>query len=235
MKIKNKALRVVAVALFVAVELVLGILLQTVGGREADACRFSSVILCALFCLLFAERAPAYLLTQAALVCTVGADYFLVWSQPMVQLPAMLFFLVAQSAYAARLYWAEPAATRRRWQRWSVPVLGAVALAVTVIVLGQGVDALALVSMLYYTILVLNVVFAMGRYGANPLLAVGLLLFLFCDTAVGLSMMDAYLPIPPDALLYRVLRPGFDVAWACYLPSQVLITLSLAIKKQTTE
>ena len=205
--IKNKALRVAAIALFIAVELVLGILLQTVGGREADAFRMSSVILCALFCLLFAERSPAYLLTQGALVCTVCADYFLVWLQPMVQLPAMLFFLVAQSAYTVRLYLTDHSATRRRWQRWAVPVLGAAAVAVTAIVLGQGADALALVSMLYYAVLLLNVVFALCRFRGNPLLAVGLLLFLCCDTVVGFAMMDAYLPIPPRRACVSAAKP----------------------------
>ena len=64
---------------------------------------------------------------------------------------------------------------------------------------------------------------------AIALLAIGLVLFLCCDTVIGLNMAKTYLPIPSDALLYRVINPGFDLAWACYLPSQVLITLSLLV------
>ena len=235
MIIQNKTLRTAAVSLFVAVEATLGVLLQTVPGRAADACRFGSVILCCLFCLLFMQKSYLYLLTQLGLVCTVGADYFLVWSQPMVQLPAMLFFLVAQSAYAARLHLTDPSRARRRVQGWTILALGAVVLVITRLVLGTNTDALAVVSMLYYTVLVLNVVFAMTRIRSNPLLAIGLVLFLCCDTVIGLDMMDAYLPIPSDALLYRVIHPGFDLAWACYLPSQVLITLSLLVGTRKTK
>ena len=235
MIIQNKTLRTAAVSLFVAVEATLGVLLQTVPGRAADACRFGSVILCCLFCLLFMQKSYLYLLTQLGLVCTVGADYFLVWSQPMVQLPAMLFFLVAQSAYAARLHLMDPSRARRRVQGWTILALGAVVLVITRLVLGTNTDALAVVSMLYYTVLVLNVVFAMTRIRSNPLLAIGLVLFLCCDTVIGLDMMDAYLPIPSDALLYRVIHPGFDLAWACYLPSQVLITLSLLVGTRKTK
>lgn len=235
MIIQNRSLRTAVVALFVAVEATLGVLLQTLPGRAADACRFGAIILCCSFCLLFIRHSHAYILTQLALLCTVGADYFLVWSQPMVQLPAMLVFLAAQSAYAARLHLTDPCRARRRVQGWTILALGAVVLVITRLVLGTNTDALAVVSMLYYTVLVLNVVFAMTRIRSNPLLAIGLVLFLCCDTVIGLDMMDAYLPIPSDALLYRVIHPGFDLAWACYLPSQVLITLSLLVGTRKTK
>ena len=105
-------------------------------------------------------------------------------------------------------------------------------LMLTKLVLGANTDALAVVSMLYYSILVVNVIFAAMRSRSNPLLAVGLVLFLCCDTVIGLGMVDNYLRIPSDALMYRVIHPGFDLAWACYLPSQVLITLSLLLGAQ---
>ena len=229
MIIKNRSLRTAVVALFVAIEATLGVLLQTLPGRAADACRFSSIILCCLFCLLFMRRSHAYILTQSALLCTVGADYFLVWSQPRVHLPAMLFFLVAQSAYAARLHLSESSLPRRRAQSWLIFTSAAIVLVATRLVLGDNTDALAMVSMLYYTVLVLNVIFSTIRVRKNPLLAIGLVLFLCCDTVIGLNMAKTYLPIPSDALLYRVINPGFDLAWACYLPSQVLITLSLLV------
>ena len=94
---------------------------------------------------------------------------------------------------------------------------------------------LAVVSMMYYTILVVNVIFATIRTRSNPFLAIGLILFLCCDTVIGLHMMDSYLPIPQDSFLYRAIRPGFDLAWTCYLPSQVLITLSLMVGTRKTK
>ena len=114
-------------------------------------------------------------------------------------------------------------------------MLSAAVLIVTAAVLKQRTDALALVSMLYYANLILNVVFAFADFRKHALLSIGLLLFLFCDTVIGLSMLDGYLAIPQDALIYRFIHPGFDLAWACYLPSQVLITLSLLDKRKSIE
>ena len=227
MIIKNKFLRVAVVILFVAVEMTLGVLLQTAPGRTADVCRLGSVILCCLFCLLFMSRSRAYLLTQLAMICTVCADYLLVWVQPRAQLPAMLFFLVVQFSYATRLSCSDPLRPRRRVQWCTVVVLGTVVLLFTRLILGPNTDTLAQVSMLYYTVLVANVLFATIRIRSNPLLAIGLVLFLCCDTVIGLHMMGGYLPMRTDYALYRAVRPGFDLAWAFYLPSQVFITLSL--------
>ena len=232
---KNKKIRAVAVAAFVSVEIALGVLLQTLGGRAGGALRMSAVVLCCLFCGLFFERSADYMLTQTALICTVCADYFLVWSQPRVQLPAMIFFLVVQMVYFARLYLSDDSARRKRWQIVSRGMLSVASLMVTAAVLKQRTDALALISMLYYANLILNVVFALSDFRKQRLLSIGLLLFLCCDTVVGLGMLDGYITIPQDALVYRFIHPGFDLAWACYLPSQVLITLSLLDQGKPTK
>ena len=235
MVMKNRTLRAVAIGLFVAVEVTLGVLLQTIGGRAGDALRISAVVLCCLFCGLLFDRSADYMLTQMALICTVCADYFLVWSQPRVQLPAMIFFLAVQLAYFARLFLSDDSARRKRWQIVSRGTLSAAVLIVTAVVLKQRTDALALISMLYYANLMSNVVFAFADFRKHALLSIGLLLFLFCDTVIGLSMLDGYLAIPQDALVYRFIHPGFDLAWACYLPSQVLITQSLLDKRKSIE
>ena len=55
---------------------------------------------------------------------------------------------------------------------------------------------------------------------------VALVLFLLCDTVIGLQVMGAmYLPIAEGSFLHSLLNPGFDLAWAFYLPSQVLLAL----------
>lgn len=215
-----------ATALFVAIEIALGIALQVTSGRTVAACSFASVILACLFCTLFAKKSADYALTQAALVLTVCADYFLVWSEPQIHLPAMLFFLLAQLCYAARLY--HMADRKERRAQWiSRTALCLAVLIVTMSVLQEKTDALALVSMLYYANLILNLLFSCFRFRSRAFLAIGFLLFLLCDTVIGLDLMNAYLPIPEDALLYRIIRPGFNLAWMFYLPSQVLLALSL--------
>ena len=227
---KSPPFWITVTALYVCVQTALGIALQVSDGRVINTCQFGAIILACLCCAVLAERSREYAFTQIALVCTVCADYFLVWSQPIKQLPAMLFFLCAQTAYAARLYLLA-GKTERRVQLISRVALCAAIVGVTLVVLGQNADALAIVSMLYYAQLTLNVVFAFAKFRSRAVLAIGFLLFLLCDTVIGLDLINGYLPIPPDALLYKIIRPGFNLAWVFYLPSQVLLSLSLLTNK----
>ena len=226
----SKPFWITVTALYVCVQASLGVALQVTDGRVINACQFGAIILACLFCVVLAERSREYAFTQAALICTVCADYFLVWLQPMKQLPAMLFFLCAQTAYAARLYLLA-GKTERRVQLILRIGLSAAIVGITLAVLGKNADALAIVSMLYYAQLILNVVFAFVKLRSRAVLAMGFLLFLLCDTVIGLDLINGYLPIPPDALLYKIIRPGFNLAWVFYLPSQVLLSLSLLTNK----
>ena len=229
-KWKSKWVWIVMPTLYVCVQIVLGVALQVTHGRVINACQFGAIILACLFCAVLAQKSHEYAFTQLALVCTVCADYFLVWTQPMKQLPAMIFFLCAQTAYAARLYLLAEK-TERRVQLISRAALCAVIVVITLAVLEKNADALAIVSMLYYAQLILNVVFAFVKLRSRAILAIGFLLFLLCDTVIGLDLINGYLPIPPDALLYKIIRPGFNLAWVFYLPSQVLLSLSLLSQK----
>lgn len=219
--------RAVISSFFVTAEIALGILMQSASGRAFASLAFSSVILACLFALTWLSPSRKYILTQAALCCTVGADYFLVWRDPQVKLLAMIFFLAAQLLYAARLWDHEQRPRLRQWYLPARLLLSVLIIAVTAAVLRQSTDALALVSMTYYVNLILNLLFAISQFRARPLLAIGFFLFLCCDTVIGLEMLHLYFPISPDSHLYKLIRPGFNLAWAFYLPSQVLLALSL--------
>lgn len=215
-----------ACILFIVIEIALGIALQISSGRTIALFSFGAVILACLFCAVFADKSVEYALTQLALILTVCADYFLIWSVPQQKLPAMLFFLVAQSAYAARL-WFTADAQERKAQAISRGLLSAGIVILTFTIVKDATDALAIVSVLYYACLILNLFFSFFRFRSRALLAIGFALFLLCDTVIGLDLLNGYLPIPADALLYRIIRPGFNLAWVFYLPSQVLLALSL--------
>ena len=224
--IKNKTALAVSTALFLTVETLLGIRFQ-VNADYGAPLRYTTVILACLFCILFARRSCEYLLTQLALIMTVCADCFLVLPSQPLQLPGMLFFVPVQLAYAARLYLVEKAPNLRKWQIIARVLLSGVALIATVLVLGKSTDAVALLSLLYYTNLILNVVFACGQFRKQRVLALGLILFLCCDTVVGLSFLDGYFTVTQPSLLDRIIHPGFDLVWAFYLPSQMLLAVSL--------
>lgn len=225
--IRNKKLLLALCIAFIAVEAALGVLLQTSQASIPINLRYTAVILACLFFVVFAEKTPLYALTQIALIFTVCADYFLVYLPQMKQLPAMIFFSVVQAAYFLRLYLDDGNRTRRKIHL-AVRISASIAAPlITLAVLKNDCDALALVSMFYYANLALNAVFAFIAFGKEPLLAIGLLLFILCDTAVGLTFIERYIAIPADSFIHGVIHPGFDLAWAFYLPSQALIAISL--------
>lgn len=228
--IKNKRCFLALGAVFVATEAFLAVFLQCTSGASVRISSYLSVVLACLFCVTFANRTASYFFTQAALLCTVGADYFLVLIEERQQLPAMIFFLFAQTFYFLRLYFEDNDKVRRIVH---FAVRGGSALAVlllTTVVLGEKADAVALVSMVYYVFLILNTVFSFLQNGARSLFSWGLVLFVLCDTVVGLSCIGPYLTIPADSVIHVLLNPGFNLAWVFYLPSQVCLALSLIAK-----
>ena len=225
--IKNKKLLLWLSVAFLCIMAVLGVLLQVAQGSIPFNLRYTAIVLACVFCILFAKTSFSYLFTQLALVFTLRADYYLVYLDDIQQLPAMLCFSVVQIAYFLRLYREDRSKTRRLIHVILRASLSVAAIAVTLAVLGKNCDALALVSMFYYVNLILNAIFACMDFKKNPIFAIGLILFILCDTVIGLSLIDTYLPIPEGSVMYKIISPGFDLAWAFYLPSQALLAISL--------
>lgn len=232
--IKNEKLLLSLSIAFLTVEAILGVLLQAAQDVISLNLRYTAVVLACLFTFLFAEKSRSYLLTQVALVATVFADYFLVLRTDMRQLPAMLFFAAAHIAYFLRLFFEDGRKTHRYTRLIVHAALSLIASVVTLAVLGEACDALAIVSIFCYVNLILNIVFSCLTFKQNALLSIGLILFLLCDTVIGLIFIKAYLPIPPDSFLYTIILPSFDLAWAFYLPSQALLAISLLPKRLKT-
>lgn len=229
--IKHKKLLLSLTAAFLVCEATLGVLLQTAQNKIPFNLRYTAVILAFLFFFIFAERSLSFLFTAIALLTTVGADYFLVYLPEIRQLPAMIFFSFTQIAYFLRLFCEDTDENRKKLHLTLRLLLSFVALILTATVLGKNTDALSLVSIFYYTNLLLNTVFACLSGKKNPLFAAGLILFVLCDTVIGLIFVKNYLPLSPDSFIYSILYPGFDLAWAFYLPSQALLAISLLPKR----
>ena len=225
--IKNKKLLLGLSVAFLCIMAVLGVLLQTAQEAIPINLRYTAITLACLCCFLFAQTSYSFLFTQLALIFTLVADYYLVYLQDVQQLPAMLSFSVVQIAYFLRLYFEDENKTRRKVHLVLRAALSVAAIVVTLAVLGKACDAVAVVSMFYYANLILNAIFACISFSKNPLLAIGLVLFILCDTVIGLSQIDTYLPVAKDSLMYRIIFPSFDLAWAFYLPSQALLAVSL--------
>lgn len=211
---------------FLICEAVLYYFILTAGGEILRLCSYGAIGLCVLYCLLQGKNGQSLL--QIGLLLTAAADFCLVICQPIQRLWGMVFFLGTQSCYALflhgrmrhRLFWVI---------RLSVTVL---ALTVTSLVLGDDCDALALVSLAYYANLIFNLIMAAVNWRKHLMFAVALILFLLCDTVIGLQVAgDLYLPIREGSGLYQLLYSGFNLSWLFYLPSQVMIALLAGRKK----
>ena len=204
---------------FVIIQMILYTVILTSGGKLQVWSEYASIVLCFLFALLHFK--DGFII--AGLAMTLCADYCLVICDPMQQLWGMVFFLAAQIFYAVKLH--------RRDLPWGFlaarVALTAAVMAVAWVILGDNADALALVSMAYYVNLIWNMVCAFTRFQDQRLLAIGFVLFILCDTVIGLQVAaGGYLPIAEGSLIYKIIFSGFHLSWFFYLPSQVLIALS---------
>ena len=208
--------------MFLLAELILYILILTTGGTFLRYCCFSAIVLCFLYALCHFKCGSKLII--GALACTVVADYFLVLCSPIEQLWGMLFFLAAQLQYAVLLH----RTYARKWVLYVRLALTVAAVTITCLVLRENTDALALISMCYYANLITNILTAFLQFKRCRLLSIGFVLFLLCDTVIGLqSASGVYRPIHEDSLIYRIIFMDFFLSWFFYLPSQVLIALSV--------
>ena len=207
--------------LFLAISAVLYYFILTSGGNLLIATEYSAIVLCFLFALLHLKNKRWFIL--GGLACTLGADFCLVVCSPIQQLWGMVFFLGAQSLYAAMLH----KTCKSKIFLWIRLGLTAAAIAITVLVLKDKTDPLALVSICYYINLIFNIVVAFAQFQTYKLLSIGLIFFLLCDTVIGLQVAaGGYLPIAEGGALHNLIFAPFNLAWLFYLPSQVLIALS---------
>lgn len=217
----KKQKRDILTVCFLVIECILYYFVLTSGGNTFTITAYSGIILCFLFALICSGKSN--LLMVAGLACTVGADFFLVVCSPIQQLWGMVFFSATQTFYAVKLHLSHK---NRAILLIRLLLIAAIEL-VAVLILGDNVDALAIVSVCYYANLFVNIVAAFTQWRGNKLLPIGLVAFILCDTVIGLQVAaGGYLPIPEGSALHNFLFMDFNLSWFFYLPSQVLIALS---------
>ena len=224
---QKKILLICAGAVYLSLQTVLGVLVQLTEGRTLVIISYACIVINAVFAIFLNTGRASATLTHAGLLFTLFADYFLVYSENKLMLPAMVFFNLTQLCYGARLLLLAEDKKQRIVQlalRGAVMTLGAL---LPVIVLGSDADALAIISIMYFANLLLNAGIAVSAFRRSPFLAVGLLLFIGCDIFVGFGALHMYLPITEGTFAYFLAYPPFNAAWLFYVPSQALITLSM--------
>lgn len=226
--VKSKKILVISSILFMLFEISLGFYREMGHVERFRELSFFIIVFACLFCFLYAENSKNYYFTQAALILTVCADFYLVLIEPRKQLPAMFFFSGTQIFYFLRIYFSDNNKKRRKVHLITRIVLSVCSMVVPFFVLGDKTDMLSIVSVFYYANLITNIVFSFLNFKKLPILAIGLVMFLCCDTLIGLDVLvHSYFQVRTRTLLDMILYPGFDLAWAFYIPSQALLSMSL--------
>ena len=168
-------------------------------------------------------------LVRLGFLFTLGADYCLVILNPAQQLVGVSIFIGAQLCYAA--YIAVLSYERKRGlfkpQLYIRAAVTVIAVLAAIAVLGDNTDALAIVSVVYFSQLACNLVFSL----LTPRLAlfsVGLVFFVLCDLSIGFDNLALnYLGATEGSFLHFITSIDVNRAWIFYPFSQVLIAVSL--------
>lgn len=194
--------------------------------------RFSTVAIATVFGWIFLDKKP-YFAICAALTFTCIADFLLEIVQPPERSAATTCFLVAQFIYASYIC---SFAFNSLETIIHLSIRGVLTIAAGVIVfkvLKEKADYLALVSVVYFANLVLNIVFSFIHIKDHPLAAIGFLLFALCDLNVGLSVGVATGYIDIRGPLYDFLFGSrLDFIWLCYIPSQTLLCSEIYVQQR---
>ena len=184
---------------------------------------YALVILCFAFACGRRKADPDGFLTLLALLFTVGADFFLVALKEEQWLPGMALFCCAQLCWALRLWGMEDG--RRRLSHALTWACTCAALLVVAVILARGADTLLLMAAVYASLLLTTVFFSWLTPG-NFLFTVGMTLFLGCDLFVAVNNAALYLDMTAYPLLKTLYDIPFNMMWAFYGPSQMLLALS---------
>ena len=221
----NQQSKKILALLFLVAEAVLYYFVLTAGGTTFTITSYGSIILCFLFAMSTGLKTDP--LIAAGLACTVGADFCLVVLAPIQQLWGMVFFLGAQTFYAIKLHRDQKSKAILFLRIFLITAIEII----TILILKDSVDPLAVISVCYYANLFVNIIAAFAGWRKHKLLPIAFLLFILCDTVIGLQVAAGrYLPIAEGSALYDFLFMPFNLSWFFYLPSQVLIALTALTK-----
>ncbi len=216
---------------FIVIEFVFLILVCFgITGKKINC--FISILLCFLFSLIFIAKNPKVIILQVGLLFTVISDVFLVLLDAKIPEAGMSTFVVVQLSYWIYLLMNIKEHNRILDVAMRLLVIAA-AEALVVCVIKDKFDYLSFISILYFANLILNIVVAFIKFKSNPYLAIGLLLFAFCDVIIGLSSANGYyIYIEENSIIDKMIHSRFDHAWFFYIPAQTLIALSVKFEKE---
>ena len=233
LNLNNKKHFLVATTLFVVAQIILSIFIQKTGDITYGILTVSSVTLACVFVILNYKKSKFGFLMIIALINTVIADTFLsglaVFGES--QFVAMCFFVVVQACYFLIIYDRQNSQNAKIAHLIIRIIISLIAVVLTIVVLGDKVNGLVIITMLYFANLLLNLIYSFIQIKKSILLPIGLFFFVLCDICIGLHVIDTtMMTIPPTSILYPIVHSGINLAWAFYVPCLTLLALSVKEK-----
>lgn len=247
--IKRKDLLRIAAVLFIALESVMFYLIHIAKASLGFNLHYTCIIAATVFSWLtllielmtskeegkeisevFFSKTDGNLI-RIAMLFTLVADYFMVAKSVADNLSGITVFLGTQFFIFLHIFLNDKSQKIRTANLIVRLALTAVFVSVVYAILGNGVDAMAIISVIYYANLCTNAIFAhrIGRGGV--ILTIGLVLFALCDINVGLSGLNIiYGGFPEGSFLYNLMNSDISLIWLFYIPSQTLIPLTLVFR-----
>lgn len=223
--------------IFVAVQLVLLTLILCDLEFNEWFC-FAVVLLAFSHAVFSAKNKKHGLILVLAMAFTLVSDVFLVLiyhntGSIVDQSIGMTTFSLAQLSYFVYIY-LNSSDKKLKLIHCLVRVGACVFLiALTLIVLKDNVNYLAIITMFYFANLLLNAIFSFIIRPKNLALAIGFIFFICCDIFVAaLAVEGLFITISEQSILYWFAHPPINFAWLFYTISQTLISLSIYLKKE---
>lgn len=179
--------------------------------------KYAGILLCVCFGFAGADSREDRLIALA-LFFTAAADFFLLVLNRHYEAGVFIFCLV-QLLYCVRLTFPE-----KKCPPGEIALrIGIPAALIPLLALLHRQSLLNILVSIYFTNLVINALKSLRRPELSPMPA-GFFLFIGCDICVGLFNLNLQIPWLYTFAAYAM--------WAFYLPSQVLITLSVLIEHE---
>lgn len=235
------ACHVKKLVLFLLIELLLYLMflyidIFTVGFEQLSSyLKFLAIIVCFIFTLLLDTSIKLYRnLFRFSFFFTMVSDVFLLLIDKNTL--GVSTFLIVQSIYRYYLWKVSKEkdidVLPLRYLYFPNVIISCFMLVVFKMCL-QYNDSLLTITIFYFVSIVINVISSVkvasrSKEPSNIIFALGMILFLLCDISVGVFNMGDFIQIshPVFPIIYNIASVSM---WFFYLPSQVMISLSLLL------
>ncbi len=223
---KANKLKLILSILFVAIEITIFILVLFIDSKITRYLKFAGIALAGAYPLVFINPNKNAFSINIGLILTIFADIFLILLNPTNKPIGMIFFVLVQLCYFLFLISNTKSKVNQILNAVTRIVLTIGVIIVAIVVLKDKIDFLSIISIIYFANLLVNLVFAYAGGKKSIAFAIGLTLFILYDVIIGLQFAyDNYLKINESSMIYKIIFADFNIAWALYLPSQVIIAL----------